>query len=155
VAQGRGWLRALAFLLLGAVGGAVTCAFRLGAKVDRLTLDNAILMDEVERLAGTLESRERALLEHVRTPVHTVEVEITGVSGEHARLFIEQQAHDLLKHLVGQEVSGISAPLIERALARTVSVDKQDYTLAPTLIVIGPKVFVRIAVREGRVEVSP
>lgn len=149
------WMRALAFVLLGIVGGAALSAVQLGATVDRLTLDNAILLDEVERLAGTLESRERTLTEHIRTPVHSVEVEIVGLSQEHARLHVEQQAHDLLKHLVGEEVNSINATLIEKALDRAVTVDKQDYTLRPTLIVISSKVFVRISVKEGKVDVGP
>lgn len=154
-ARPRTWALALSLFLLGAVGGSAWSTTQLGAKVDRLTLDNAILLDEVERLAGALESRERALTERIRTPVHSVEVEIVGLNGEHARLHVEQIAHDLLKHLVGEEVNNVNASLIERALDRTVTVDKQDYALTPTLIVIGSKVYVRLLVREGKVNVNP
>ncbi len=147
-------MRALSFLLLGAVCGAAWSTAQLGAKVDRLTLDNAILLDEVERLAGTLESRERALTERIRTPVNSVEVEIEGLNQEHARLHVEQQAHDLLKHLVGEEVGNINPPLIEKALDRAITVDRRDYTLTPTLIVIGSKVYVRILVKEGKTDIS-
>lgn len=152
-ARHRIWARALALVLLGAVGGSAWSAAQLGAKVDRLSLDNAILMDEVERLSGALESRERALTERIRSPVRSVEVEIVGLSEEHARLHVEQQAHDLLKHLVGEEVESINVPLIEKALERVISVDKRDFTLTPTLIVVGTRVYVRLLVKEGKIEI--
>ena len=144
--------RALALFLAGAVAGSAATAARLGDKVDRLSLDNAILMDEVERLAGTLESRERALTDRVRLPVRSVEVEVVGLGEEHARLHVEQLAHDLLKDLVGEEVESINVAIVEKTLERAVTIDRRDYTLAPALIVVGPRVFVRVLVKEGKTE---
>lgn len=145
-------LRLVAALIAGVLIGATTTALRLGGNVERLTLDNAILIDEVERLAGMLESRERALALQRRAPVDAVEVEVANLSQEHVRLHIEQRAHELLRHLVGEESDQLNASLIESALNRTVVVDKTEYTMAPTLILLGRKVYVRLEAHPGRTE---
>ncbi len=144
------WWRALACAILGVLVGMSLATLRLGEHVDRLTLDNAVLMDEVERLSATLASRERTLTEQRRAPVHSVEVEVVNLTQEHVRLHIEQQAHELLKHLVGEEIDALNASLVENALSRTVEIDMADYTMTPTLIVLGRKVYVRLEAHPGR-----
>ena len=67
VARGK-WATLIAMLLLGAVLGATGATLRLGREIDRVHLDNAILIDEVERLAGELASRERAAYGEPKTP---------------------------------------------------------------------------------------
>lgn len=147
--QGRGaaglCLRlAGATLILGILVGATLATLQLGGRVDRLTLDNAILLDEVERLAGALTSREHALTEQRRAPVHSVRIEVTSPIHEHARLHIEQRAHELLRHLVGEEVERLNAALIESALTRRIVLENEEYAVSPTLIVLGREVYVRL-----------
>lgn len=144
------WWRALACTAIGILIGMSLATLRLGEHVDRLTLDNAVLMDEVERLSATLASREQALTEQSRAPVHSVEVEVVNLSEEHVRLHIEQRAHALLRHLVGEEIDALNAALVENALSRTIEVDMADYTMTPTLIVLGRKVYVRLEGRPGK-----
>lgn len=145
----------LGLILFGAVLGASLATVRLAHQLDRLTLDNALLMDEVERLAGELASRERALTASRRAPVRSVQVELETPLQEHVRLHIEEAVHDLLAHLVGDEIDSLNPALIEKALQRTLHVDKQDFALAPTLIVIGSTLYVRLKVQEGPVAVAP
>lgn len=154
VARGK-WATLIAMLLLGAVLGATGATLRLGREIDRVHLDNAILIDEVERLAGELASRERALTASQKLPVRTVEIEIETPLEEHIRVHVEQHAHDLLKNLVGEEVETLNPLLIEKALQRTLHVDKQDFIVTPTLIVLGSKLLVRLHVEEGQFQVSP
>lgn len=150
-----GIVRSLALLIAGALLGATTVTVRLAREMDRLSLDNAALMDEVERLAGELASRERALTASQRASVRSVSVEIETPLSEHIRLHVEGAAHDLLAPLVGQEIDSLNPSLIEKALQRTLHVDKQDFAISPTLIVIASTLHVRIRVQEGRVEVAP
>lgn len=154
IARGR-WARFIAMLALGFVIGATAVTLRLGHEMDRITLDNAILMDEVERLAGELASRERALTASRRVPVRSVQIDIESPLQEHIRVHVEQEAHDLLQHLVGEEIETLNPSLIEKALQRTVTVDKQDFIVTPTLIVLGSKMQVRLKVQEGQVQVAP
>jgi hypothetical protein len=147
--------RFAAAFCLGAVIGASAATARLGREMDRLTLDNAILMDEVERLAGELASRDRALTASRSLPVHSVEVQIESPLEEHVRLHVEQTMRDLLQPLVGEEIENLNPSLIEKALQRTVHVDKQDFVVAPTLIVLGGKLFVRLKVQEGEIQINP
>lgn len=151
---GKRALRGLALALLGLIAGVSFTALQLGRAVDRLTLDNAILMDEVERLAGELASREQTLTQRRLLPVRSVEVQVENLPEGHVRLHLEGEAHQLLRHLVGEEVDDLNAALIEKALNRTIRVDKQDYTLTPTLIVLGSRVLVRLEAKEGQVEIS-
>ena len=146
--------RALAWCLAGMIAGASLATLRLGREIDRLTLDNAVLMDEVERLAGELASREQTLTERRRLPVRSVEVEVANLPEGHVRLHLEGAAQELLRHLVGEEVEQLSAALIEEALHRTVRVDNQDFTLSPTLIVLAGRVYVRLEAKENRLDVS-
>jgi len=150
----RVW-RTLGLLLLGAVIGASFATLRLAREMDRIVLDNASLMDEVERLAGELASRERALTASQRAPVRSVVVEVETPLLEHIRLHVEEEAHDLLAHLIGEEIDSLNPSLIEKALHRTLHVDKQDFVISPTLIVVASTLRVRLKVQEGRVEVAP
>lgn len=154
IARGR-LARSFALLLLGAVIGASTVTSRLGREMDRITLDNAILMDEVERLAGELASRDRALSASRRMPVHSIEIEIESPLQEHVRIHVEQVAFDLLRHLVGEEIETLNPSLIEKALQRTLHVDKQDFVITPTLIVLAGKLQVRLKVEEGEIQLNP
>lgn len=147
-------LRGLAFFLLGLIAGASLATWRLGRAVDRLTLENAMLMDEVERLAGELAAREQILTQQRRFPVRSVEVEVANLAEGHVRLHLEGEALELLNHLVGEEVDELNPALIEKALSRTLRVDKQEYTVWPTLIILGSRVFVRLEAKEGQVDVS-
>lgn len=142
--------RGLAFVLIGFLAGMGLATLRMGENVDRLILDNAILIDEVERLAAMLDSRERALTLQRQAPVHSVEVEVITPQQEHIRLHIEQRAHELLRHLVGEEVDQLNASLIENSLSRTIEVDQSDYTITPTLILLGQRVYVRLEARPGK-----
>ena len=153
-ARGR-WARLIAMLIFGSIIGATGVTLRLGHEMDRINLDNAILMDEVERLAGELASRERALTASLRMPVRSVEIDIETPLQEHIRVHVEQQTHDLLQHLVGEEIDTLNPSLIEKALQRTLNVDKQDFIVTPTLIVLGSKLQVRLRVEEGQVQVVP
>jgi len=150
----RPGLHGLAWCLAGAIAGACFTTLRLGREVDRLILDNAVLMDEVERLAGELASREQTLTERRRMPVRSVEVEVANLPEGHVRLHLESEAQRLLRHLVGEEVEQLSPALIEEALRRTVRVDNQDFSLSPTLIALASRVYVRLEAKEGPVEVS-
>lgn len=149
------WARFSAVLLLGLIVGAAGATLRLGRVIDRVMLDNAILIDEVERLAGELASRERALSASQRLPVRSVEIEIESPLEEHVRVHVQQLAHDLLRHLVGEEIESLNPLLIEKALQRTLHVDKQDFAVTPTLIVLGSRLLVRLRVEEGQFQVSP
>lgn len=136
-----------AAFILGVLVGAALATLHLGGRVDRLTLDNAILLDEVERLAGALASREHALTQQRRAPVQSVRIEVTSPIHEHVRFHIEQRAHELLRPLVGEEVERLNPALIESALTRRVEVEGEAYTLSPTLIVLGREVFIRLEAR--------
>lgn len=151
--SGKGTLQGVALCLAGLIAGTTAATLQLGRAVDRLTLDNAILMDEVERLAGELASREQILTQRRQLPVRSVEVQVENLPEGHVRLHLEGEAHELLRHLVGEEVDDMNATLIEKALNRTIRVDKQDYTVTPTLIVLGSRVFVRLKATEGQVEI--
>ncbi len=152
--RARRGLNGLAWCIAGMIAGASFATLRLGREIDRLTLDNAVLMDEVERLAGELASREQTLTERRRLPVRSVEVEVANLPEGHVRLHLEGEAQKLLRHLVGEEVERLSPALIEEALRRTVRVDNQDFALSPTLIVLADRVYVRLEAKEGRLEVS-
>ena len=88
-------------------------------------------------------------------PVRSVQIDIESPLQEHIRVHVEQEAHDLLQHLVGEEIETLNPSLIEKALQRTVTVDKQDFIVTPTLIVLGSKMQVRLKVQEGQVQVAP
>lgn len=145
--------RFLAFLVAGCILGAAGATIRLGAGIDRLVLDNVKLIDEVERLTGELASRERMLTRGRLLPVRSVEVQVENVATEHTRLHIEAEVHELLEHLVGEEVSEINPGLIEGTLRRSVRVDGQDFTVRPTLIVLGSRIVVRLWATEGSLEI--
>ena len=142
--------RAAALLLLGAMLGATAATLRLGGQLDRLTLDYAYLLDEVERLSGELTAREQALSRQRRAPVSAVRVEVANLSEEHARLHVEQRVHELLRGLVGEEVDALNATLIEAALSRRIAVENEDYAVRPTLIVLGREVYVRLEARPAQ-----
>src|SRR5690606_20470118 len=74
---------------------------------------------------------------------------------EHVRLHVEQTMRELLQPLVGEEIENLNPSLIEKALQRTVHVDKQDFVVAPTLIVLGGKLLVRLNVQEGEIQIHP
>ena len=113
------------------------------------------MIDEVERLAGELASRERALTASQKLPVRTVEIEIETPLEEHIRVHVEQHAHDLLKNLVGEEVETLNPLLIEKALQRTLHVDKQDFIVTPTLIVLGEQAACEAARRRRTISSFP
>lgn len=144
----------MALFIVGTLCGVSWGMLRMGREIERLTLDNAVLLDDVERIAGELASRERALTARMNQPIRSVEIEVENISEEHVRLHLEQQAHELLRHLVGEEVSDVNALLIEGALRRNIRVDRQDYIIEPTLIVVGPEIFVRIDARVGTLDVT-
>ena len=129
--------------------------FRIGRAWDRITLDNAILIDEVERLGAELASRERALIQNPSVPVRSITIEVDNAIPEHVRLQVESEGRDVLHHLLGEEVDTLNPTLIEKALHRTVRVGKEEYIISPVTILLGSKIIARLRVIEGRVDVSP
>lgn len=107
----------------------------LGHEVDRLTLDNVALLDEIERLA----SRITVLDTYGPTGGAYVEaIEITARGVERSRPAIEQALKSLLSHLVGEELSRVHAATIHQTLERTIMVDKQEYLVHVRHIYVTP-----------------
>lgn len=136
----------IAFALLGAVGGAVFAIVRLGHEVDRLTLDNIYLMDQIEYLTN------RIHLLDTRGPTSAAYVEAIEISAqgvERARPGVEQALKDLLAHLVGEELERINAATIHRALERTITVDRHEYAVQVKYIYVAPTLRVQVQVHDA------
>lgn len=142
----------LACGVLGVVAGAGIGILLLGHEVDRLSLDNALLMDDIEYLAN------RVALLDTRGPlsgpyVEAVEVNASGV--ERSRPSIEQELRAQLSHLIGEELDRVNAGTIHRALERTIVVDRQEYAISVEYIYITPTLRVYVQARTGaRLDVS-
>lgn len=148
-AKKAGLLKAVALISIGILLGATLAMLRIGKAMDRMTLDNAALIDEVERLSGELASRERALTAARGVPVRSIEIEIESTLPEHVRLHVESETRDLLQNLLGEEVDSLSPILIEKALERVIRVDKQELYIQPTRLLLGSKILVRLRVSEN------
>lgn len=116
----------LACAIMGAIGGATFAVILLGHEVDRLTLDNVYLMDEVERMMNRIELLDTR---GPMTNAYVEAIEITAEGVERARAHIEQTLKQLLAHLVGEEIERINVNTIHRTLERTLTVDQQQYSI--------------------------
>lgn len=144
----------ISFLIVGGLLGGSVSTFRIGKEWDRVILDNAALIDEVERLAGELASRERALARDQAIPVRSIEIEIDGTLPEQIRLVVESEVRDMLHHLLGEDVDSLHPAFIEKSLDRTIKVANRELTVTPVQMRLGSKILVRLKVTEGGVQVN-
>lgn len=142
----RAFLACCACFCLGALGGAVLAVVLLGQEVDRLTLDNVALLDEIERLANRI-----SVLDTYGPAggTHVESIEITARGVERARPAIEQALKSLLSHLVGEELSRVHAATIHSTLERTLTVDRQDYTVQVRHIYVTPTLRAYVDVKQA------
>lgn len=125
----------LALFALGVLGGASIAVILLGHEVERLTLDNVALMDEIERLSNRI-----TLLDAYgpASGAYVESVEITARGIERARPAIEQALKGLLAHLVGEELDRVNAATIHSTLERTITVDQQEYSVQVRYVYVAP-----------------
>ena len=140
----RTLLACCACLALGILGGASGAVVLLGQEVDRLTLDVAALLDEIERLT----SRITVLDAYGPTGgdhVETIEIIARGV--ERARPAIEQSLKSLLTHLFGEELNRVHAATVHQVLERTLTVDRQEYEVQVRYVYVTPTLRAYVDVR--------
>lgn len=133
--------RWLAWLALGALGGAAAAVVLLGHEVERLTLDNVHLMDQIERL------QNRVTLLDTYGPasgLYVEAVEVTAHGAERARPALEQALKELLVHLVGEELERINAATVHAVLERRLTVQGQEYQVRVRYIYVTPTVRVHV-----------
>jgi len=138
------WSR-FALVILGSVFGASIGVLFLSQETDRLTLENARLMDQIEYLTN------RVALLGSRGPgahpyIEAVEVVATGV-GERTRSAAEQSLKEVLRHLVGEEIHRVNPGTVHQALQGPLTIDGQVFEVTVDTIYIALTVRVHVRVQ--------
>ncbi len=134
-----------ALVALGAVLGASLSVMLLSHETDRLTLENADLMDQIEYLTNRV-----ALLSN-RGPgshpyVEAVEIIASGVN-DRTRSSVEQNLKEVLRHLIGEEIHRVNPGTIHQAIEGPIRIDGQEYAVEVDTIYVAPTVRVHVRVR--------
>jgi len=140
--------RSAAYLVGGIILGLVIAIVLFGRQADRLVLDNARLMDQVERLAAKAAQLEEALTTESRHPVKHIELSVTLADmppDPHLQLMLEEALHEVLVPLIGVEVEEVSPEFLVQAVKRDLQIDGKTYHLGPRLIIISSTVRVEAA----------
>lgn len=134
----------LALFALGAIFGSALAVVRLGNEVDRLTLDNVYLMDQIERLSNRI-----TLLDTYgpASGAYVEAIEVTAHGIDRARPGLEQALKELLGHLVGEELERVNAATIHSTLERNITWERQEYAVTVRYVYITPTVRVHVDVR--------
>lgn len=135
----------LALVALGAVLGASMSVLLLSHETDRLTLENADLMDQIEYLTN------RVALLSSRGPgahpyVEAVEIIASGVN-DRTRSAVEQNLKEVLRHLIGEEIHRVNPGTIHKAIEGPMQINGQDFDIEVTTIYVAPTLRVHVRVQ--------
>ena len=132
----------------GVVVGACLSVLLLSHETDRLTLENADLMDEIEYLTN------RVALLADRGPgshpyVEAVETIASGVN-DRTRSSVEQNLKEVLRHLIGEEIHRVNPGTIHQAIEGTIRVERPGIRVKVDTIYVAPTVRVHVRVHPPR-----
>ena len=134
--------------MLGVTLGLSCGSLFLGQEVDRLTLDNAKLMDHMEYLTNRLEILDRrGALSSLY--VESIEVVVHGI--ERDRPTVEQHLKQLLSHLLGQDLSTINAQSLHNIIERSIRIERQEYLVTVKYIYIMPTLSIYVIAEAGNI----
>jgi len=140
--------RLAAVFLIGALAGGAGVNSLVGEQVDRLSLANGSLHEQLAATEKELQQVKESLKSHQKVVVSALDVHVsfapgkpaTGFDQKKVQLFVENKVREWLQPLLGQEIGTLNYLLIPQVIdLRQVELDGIKYTLKVKLMVVSQR----------------
>lgn len=141
----------VALFLIGALTGGAGVNSLIGGQLDRLSLTNTSLQEqlaatekELQQIKESLKSRQTQVIGAVEVHVSlAVNRQTSEYDQKKVQLFVENKVRDWLQPILGQEISTMNHLLIPRVIdLRQVELDGIKYTLKVKLVVVSQRTII-------------